>query len=129
MFSMATDAAIMLTKDKTLRTELAKGLRSVPVTEHIKRSFDFGQVIIKLVIAQIAGKAFRGFTFAFGGLFGMPKILFKFAFGKRKKLRTVMGCSLTEPEEGFRALAIGLSLNARKGAATIAPLLPPPRLK
>ena len=101
MFRMAKDAAIMLTKDKTLRTELAKGLRSVPVSEHIKHSFDFVQVIIKLVIAQIAGKAFRGFTVAFDGLFGMPKILFKFAFGKRRKLRTVVGCSLTEPEEGF----------------------------
>lgn len=101
MFSMAADAAIMLTRDKTLRTELAKGLRSVPITEHLKHSFSFVQVIIKLVIAQIAGKAFRGFTFAFGGLFGMPKVLFKFAFGKRRKLRTVMGCSLDDAEEGF----------------------------
>mmetsp|Transcript_2517 Transcript_2517/g.9030 ORF Transcript_2517/g.9030 Transcript_2517/m.9030 type:complete len:753 (-) Transcript_2517:476-2734(-) len=116
MFSMAADAAIMLTKDKTLRTELAKGLRSVPVTEHIKRSFDFGQVIIKLVIAQIAGKAFRGFTFAFGGLFGMPKILFKFAFGKRKKLRTVMGCSLTEPEEGFSSFGDWVEFERSQGS-------------
>ena len=106
----------MLTKDKTLRMELAKGLRSVPVTEHIKRSFDFGQVIIKLVIAQIAGKAFRGFTFAFGGLFGMPKILFKFAFGKRKKLRTVMGCSLTEPEEGFSSFGDWVEFERSQGS-------------
>jgi len=116
MFSMAADAAIMLTKDKTLRTELAKGLRSVPVTEHIKHSFDFAQVIVKLVIAQIAGKAFRGFTFAFGGIFGLPKILFKFAFGKRRKLRTVQGCSLTEPEEGFSSFGDWVEFERSQGS-------------
>jgi len=57
-----------------------------------------------------------GNTFAIGGINGMSTILFKFAFGKRKKLRTVMGCSLTEPEEGFSSFGDWVEFERSQGS-------------